>query len=208
MNEASASGTTPTPSGASIAPGARIGKYDVVHRIACGGMAEIYLARANGLYGFEKHVVLKRILPQYAAHMEFVRMFLKEARLAATLDHANIAHVYDIDESGGSTFFTMEYLHGEDVRQIVRKLAQLGRELPLEHALHIVTGAAAGLHFAHDKRGPDGRSLGIVHRDISPANIVVTYEGGVKVVDFGVAKLANDPELSQRYALKGKLAYM
>ena len=200
MNEASAGETVPA-EGALIAPGARIGKYDIVHRIACGGMAEIYLARANGLYGFEKHVVLKRILPQYAAHMEFVRMFLKEARLAATLDHANIAHVYDIDESGGSTFFTMEYLHGEDVRQMMRQLAERDLVLPLEHALQIVMGAAAGLHFAHEKRGPDGRSLGIVHRDISPANIVVTYEGGVKVVDFGSAKLATDPELSQRYAL-------
>ena len=209
MNEASVRGTGPTEtSGPLIAPGARIGKYDVVQRIASGGMAEIYLARANGIYGFEKPVVLKRILPQYAANMEFVRLFLKEARVAATLDHANIAHVYDIDESGGSTFFTMEYLHGEDLRQIMRRLDERGLELPLEYALQIAMGAASGLHFAHDKRGPDGRSLGIVHRDISPANIVVTFDGGVKVVDFGIAKLAADPELSQRYSLKGKLAYM
>jgi serine/threonine protein kinase len=209
MSEVSVRETIPvTGSGPLITPGARIGKYDIVHRIACGGMAEIYLARANGLYGFEKHIVLKRILPQYAANMEFVRMFLKEARVAATLDHANIAHVYDIDETGGSTFFTMEYLHGEDVRQVMRQLDEKREQLPLEHALQIVMGAASGLHFAHEKRGPDGSSLGIVHRDISPANIVVTYDGGVKVVDFGIAKLAADPELSQRYSLKGKLAYM
>jgi serine/threonine protein kinase len=191
-----------------MAPGARIGKYEIVHRITCGGMAEIYLARASGIYGFEKYVVLKRILPQYAANDEFVRMFLKEARVAASLDHTNIAHVYDIGEVGGETFFTMEYLHGEDLRHISRDLDRRGLRLPLEHALEIVIGAASGLHFAHDKRGPDGRSLGIVHRDVSPANIVVTYDGGVKVVDFGIAKLAADPELSQRYALKGKLAYM
>src|SRR6187397_3146048 len=97
-----------------IAPGTRLGKYDVIHRIAFGGMAEIYLARASGIQGFEKYVVLKRILPQYAANQEFVRMFLREARLAATLDQANIAHVYDIGETGGTYFFTMEYLHGED----------------------------------------------------------------------------------------------
>jgi len=199
--------TTPVPAGL-IAPGVRIGKYEIVHRIACGGMAEIYLARASGIYGFEKYVVLKRILPQYAANDEFVRMFLKEARVAATLDHANIAQVHDIGEVGGSTFFTMEYLHGEDLRQVMRHVLRNGQRLPLEHALEIVIGAASGLHFAHEKRGPDGKSLGIVHRDISPANIVVSYGGGVKLVDFGIAKLAADPELSQRYALKGKLAYM
>jgi hypothetical protein len=102
----------------------------------------------------------------------------------------------------------MEYLHGEDLRHIVRHVDRAGGRLPLEHALEIVIGAASGLHFAHERRGADGRSLGIVHRDISPANIVVTYDGGVKVVDFGIAKLATDPELSQRYSLKGKLAYM
>jgi serine/threonine protein kinase len=208
MSEAAAvPAQTPIPVGL-IAPGVRIGKYEIVHRIACGGMAEIYLARASGIHGFEKYVVLKRILPQYAANAEFVRMFLKEARVAASLDHANIAHVHDIGEIGGSTFFTMEYLHGEDLRHVVRHLDGSGGRLPLEHALEIVIGAASGLHFAHERRGGDGRSLGIVHRDISPANIVVTYDGGVKLVDFGIAKLATDPELSQRYALKGKLAYM
>jgi tRNA A-37 threonylcarbamoyl transferase component Bud32 len=207
MSESSAAPTDAASIGL-IPPGTQVGRYEIVHRIACGGMAEIYLARASGIYGFEKFVVLKRILPQYAANTEFVRMFLKEARVAASLDHANIAHVYDIGETGGSTFFAMEYLHGEDLRHTMRDLEARGAKLPLEHALEIVMGAAAGLHFAHDKRAPDGRSLGIVHRDVSPANIVVTYDGGVKLVDFGIAKLAADPELSQRYALKGKLAYM
>ena len=207
MSENSAAQTFQV-SGVPIAAGAHIGKYEVVHRIATGGMAEIFLVRAVGIYGFEKYVVLKRILPQHAANDEFVRMFLKEARVAASLDHANIAQVHDIGEAGGSTFFTMEYLHGEDARFIMRYLESRGGRLPLEHASGIVMGAAAGLHFAHEKKGPDGRSLGIVHRDISPANIVVTYDGGVKLVDFGIAKLATDPELSQRYALKGKLAYM
>ena len=191
-----------------IAPGTRIGKYKVVHRIAYGGMAEIYLARAGGIHGFEKYVVLKCILPQHAANEEFVRMFLQEARVAATLDHANIAHVYEIGETRGNYFFTMEYLHGEDVRRIMRDLERRNERLPLEHALEIVIGAASGLHFAHEKRGSDGRPLGIVHRDVSPANLVVTYDGGVKVVDFGIAKLTADPELSRRHSLKGKLAYM
>jgi serine/threonine protein kinase len=191
-----------------IAPGTRLGKYEIVHRIAYGGMAEIYLARASGIQGFEKHVVLKRILPQYAENQELVRMFLKEARLAAGLDHPNIAHVYDIGETRGSFFFTMEYLHGEDVRRITRELKRMEARLPLEHAMEIAIGAASGLHCAHDKKGPDGRSLGIVHRDISPSNLVVTFHGGVKVVDFGVAKITADPELSRRHSLKGKLAYM
>jgi serine/threonine protein kinase len=191
-----------------ISPGTLLGKYEIVHRIALGGMAEIYLARVTGMEGFEKFVVLKRILPQLAAHDEFVRMFFREARVAAALDHANIAHVYDIGEKKGVLFFTMEYLHGEDTRWIARRLAKSGRLLPLEHALGIMIGAASGLHFAHEKKGVDGQPLGIVHRDISPSNIVVTYDGGVKIVDFGVAKISADPELSRRYSLKGKLAYM
>jgi len=191
-----------------IAPGTQLGKYRVIHRIAFGGMAEIYLARASGIQGFEKYVVLKRILPQYAANVELTRMFLQEARLAAMLDHANIAQVHDIGEEGGIFFFTMEYLHGEDVRRIGKALAERGKIIPVEHAVHILIDAAAGVHFAHERKGADGSSLGIVHRDLSPSNIVVTYAGGVKVVDFGVAKIATDPEMSGRYSLKGKLAYM
>jgi serine/threonine protein kinase len=192
----------------SVATGTRLGKYEIVHRIACGGMAEIYLARAGGIHGFQKYVVLKRILPQYATNAEFVRMFLKEARVAALLDHANIAHVYDIGEEDGSYFFTMEYLHGEDLHFIMRELARKGRRLPLERALTMVIGAAAGLHFAHEKKGDDGRPLGLVHRDVSPSNIFVTFDGGVKVVDFGIAKVTAEAELSLSNKLKGKLAYM
>lgn len=185
-----------------------IGKYEVVHRIAYGGMAEIYLARAPGIQGFEKYVVLKRILPQFAANPQFVRMFLREARLAAVLDHANIAHVHDIGEEDGNFFFTMEYLHGEDVRHIMKELNKRSQRLPLEHALAIAIDVAAGLHFAHEKRSNEGRVLGIVHCDVSPSNIVVTYDGGVKVVDFGVAKITADPDVSRSQSLKGKLAYM
>jgi tRNA A-37 threonylcarbamoyl transferase component Bud32 len=188
--------------------GLRLGKYEIVQRIAYGGMAEIYLARASGIEGFEKVVVLKRILPQYAADREFVQMFLREARLAATLDQANIAHVYDIGEEGGSYFYTMEYLHGQDVRGIMRTLKRRDQRLPLEHAIGIVMGAASGLHYAHEKKGPDGRGLGIVHRDVSPSNIVVTFDGGVKVVDFGIAKASADPDLSKGYSFKGKLTYI
>jgi serine/threonine protein kinase len=191
-----------------LLPGTQLGKYEIVHRIAFGGMAEIYLARSSGIHGFEKYVVLKRILPEHAANREFVRLFLKEARVAAALDHANVAHVYDIGEDRGIYFFTMEYLHGEDLRVIARELTRQEAKLPLEHALGIAIGAAGGLHFAHEKRSPSGESLGIVHRDVSPSNIVVTYDGGTKIVDFGIAKITADPDLSRRHDLKGKIPYM
>jgi tRNA A-37 threonylcarbamoyl transferase component Bud32 len=191
-----------------LAPGRQVGKYEVVRRLASGGMAEIYLARARGIQGFEKFVVLKRILPQYAENETFVRMFLNEARVAATLDHPNIASVYDIDQQEGVYFFTMEYLHGEDLRLILKELGRRSQPLPLDHALTIAIGAAAGLHAAHEKRGPDGRPLGIVHRDVSPSNVVVTYDGGVKVVDFGIAKVTAQSEFTGTGSLKGKVAYM
>ncbi len=191
-----------------LAPGRRVGKYEVVSRLAMGGMAEIYLARATGIEGFEKHVVLKRILPQFAENETFVRLFLNEARIAATLDHPNIGSVYDIGQTDGAYFFTMEYLHGEDTGHILTELAKRSARIPLEHALAIIVGVASGLHFAHDKRGMDGQPMGIIHRDISPSNVVVTYDGGVKLVDFGIAKVTAHAEFTGTGALKGKIAYM
>ena len=191
-----------------VAPGRELGKYRVVRRLAVGGMAEIYLAEARGIEGFAKHVVLKRILPQFAQSDTFVRLFLNEARVSATLDHPNIASVYDIGEVDGVYFFTMEYLHGEDLGHILREMVSRRSRLPLEHALTIGVGVAAGLHAAHEKRGPDGKPLGIVHRDVSPSNVVVTYDGGVKLCDFGVAKVTAQSELTRTGTLKGKVSYM
>ena len=191
-----------------LATGTRLGRYEIVRRLAIGGMAEIYLARMSGPAGFAKHVVLKRILPDHAANAEFVRMFHNEARYAATLDHPNIAHVYDLGEEQGLHYYTMEYLHGDDCRALVRAAATRRRPLPLEAALAIVIGACNGCHFAHEMTGEDGRPLGLVHRDISPSNVVVTYAGAVKIVDFGIAKATALEDKTATGATKGKLSYM
>jgi len=188
--------------------GARLGKYQLLRRIATGGMAEIFLARAQAIHGFEKQVVLKRILPQHASSDDFIRMFLAEARLAATLHHPNIVQVYDIGEEAGTYFFTMEYIQGQDLRRLVRAARRKQTPIPLAHILHIIMGMAGGLHHAHEKVGTDGRPLGIVHRDVSPSNVLVTYEGDVKVVDFGIAKAAAAQVSTIAGTLKGKIPYM
>ena len=186
----------------------QLGKYTLVRRLAVGGMAELFLARSTALHGIEKTVVLKRILPAYAQSQDFIAMFLTEARLAAGLHHPNIAQVYDIGEENGTVFFTMEYVAGQDLRKLLTTLGEQGQRLGLADVVHIGIGVAAGLHHAHQHCDPDGVHLGIVHRDVSPANVIVTYEGDVKVVDFGIAKAAALGPGTVAGALKGKIPYM
>ncbi len=188
--------------------GPSLGRYQVLGHLATGGMAEIYLARATGLEGFERHVVVKCIRPEHARDDRFVRMFIDEARLSAQLHHQNIAQVYDIGQQDDTYYFTMEYVHGETVRALLQRVTAARGRVPLEHALAIVCGAAAGLHYAHEKRGSDRAPLDIVHRDVSPSNIIVTYDGAVKVVDFGIAKAAVRLAETRSGTLKGKIAYM
>lgn len=192
--------STPTPE--------RLGKYEVLKRLAVGGMAEIFLARSTGIEGFEKYVVIKRMLPRYVGNERFAAMFLDEARLAGRLQHQNVAQVYDIGEHDGQYFFAMEYLHGEDLRNLLGTVAKRDERVPLAHALTIVAGAAAGLHYAHDEVTAEGAALNIVHRDISPSNIIVTFDGGVKVVDFGIARAEFRDSHTKAGALKGKRPYM
>ena len=190
-----------------LGPGDKLGKYDLIRQIAIGGMAELYLARTVGIEGFEKLSVIKRILPQFATNASFVDMFLNEARLAATLHHPNVAQVYDIGLENGDYFFAMEYVHGEDLHRMSVQSAEQGVPISLDAVLTLVAGLCAGLHYAHEKVGPDGVPLQIVHRDVSPSNVLVSYDGAVKLVDFGIARGAQAKPTTHG-GLKGKIAYM
>jgi serine/threonine protein kinase len=188
--------------------GATANSYQILAKLAVGGMAEIFLVRGASVAGVERYCVLKRILRERAADAQFAQMFLDEARLAAQLQHPNIASVYDIGMLGDSYFFTMEYVHGETVRALLARSQELRRPVPLACALTIVAGAAAGLHHAHQRYARDGRPLGIVHRDVSPSNVMVSFEGNVKIVDFGVAKAANRAVETRSGTVKGKISYL
>jgi serine/threonine protein kinase len=188
----------------------RLGRYRILRPLARGGMAELFLARASGIQGFEKLVVVKRVLPELAreSDSDYVDMFIDEARLAARMHHSNLVQVYDIGEAEGLPFYAMEYLDGHDVRAMVRAAHARKEHLPIEHVLSIAIGVAAGLHYAHELRDEEGRPLAIVHRDVSPQNVAVTFDGGVKLFDFGVAKAKRRSTETRHGTLKGKIQYM
>jgi serine/threonine protein kinase len=188
--------------------GTTANRYQILAKLASGGMAEIFLARGASVAGVERYCVLKRVLRERASDAELVEMFVHEARLAAQLQHPNIASVYDIGMLGDSYFFTMEYVHGETIRSLLHRAHTLDRPLPLACVLTIIAGAAAGLHHAHERNSSDGRPLGIVHRDVSPSNLMVSYEGNVKVVDFGVAKAEDRTIETRAGTVKGKITYL
>jgi serine/threonine protein kinase len=187
--------------------GARLGRYVMLKRLASGGMADVFLARSDGIQGFTRHVVIKRIRRELARDQRFIRMFLDEARVAAFLHHQHIVQVHDVAEVSGEYFIAMEYVHGEDVRKILSSAARQRNHMPLGYATAIVSAAAAGLHYAHERCGADKQLLNIVHRDVSPSNILVGYDGSIKVVDFGIAT-ASMREETRSGSLKGKLSYM
>jgi len=184
----------------------RLGRYTLLRSLGAGGMAELFLARADGIEGFAKLCALKRILPHKASNERFVRMLLNEARLVAGLDHPNIAQVHDIGLEHGEYFFAMEYVHGQDLARVLHRAPR--HRLHLENALHIAIGVCAGLHCAHIARDSTGRALDIVHRDVSPSNVLVSYQGAVKLVDFGVAKAAGVVSETREGIIKGKYGYM
>jgi serine/threonine-protein kinase len=187
----------------------QFGKYTLLRKLAAGGMAELFLALQRSVAGFEKLIVIKRILPAMNQDRAFIDMLLHEARIAATLSHPNIVQIFDVGQVDGTFFIAMEHIHGEDIRSIVRAMKRKGvTEFPLEHAISILLGVCAGLAYAHERRDLDGSQLEIVHRDISPQNVVVTFTGDVKVVDFGIAKSGTQVEETKGGQLKGKVPYM
>ncbi|HEX7664433.1 MAG TPA: serine/threonine-protein kinase, partial [Polyangiaceae bacterium] len=188
----------------------RFGKYTLLRKLAQGGMAELFLALQKSVAGFEKLIVIKRILPAMNADRAFIDMLLHEARIAATLSHPNIVQIFDVGQVDGTYFIAMEHVHGEDIRSMVRQMKKKGYPtFPREHALGIIMGMCAGLAYAHEKTDLDGTPLGIVHRDISPQNVVVTFSGDIKIVDFGIAKSDNKGiEQTKSGKLKGKVPYM
>jgi serine/threonine protein kinase len=187
--------------------GRQVGRYRIVRHLASGGMAELYIARQEAMGGFEKEIVVKILQPKYAENPRVVQMFLDEARLAAKLNHQSIVHVYDVAEDGGLKYIAMEYIRGETLTEIVKHGLAAGKYLPLEHAVHVVRQTAAGLAYAHAWREPDGHLLRIVHRDVSPTNILVTMEGQVKIVDFGIAR-AQAELRDEGGGVIGKASYM
>ena len=185
-----------------------LGRYRVVDEIGVGGMASVHLGRMDGPGGFQKWVAIKRIHPHLVEDDQFVDMFLDEARIAAGINHANVAQVFDLGKDDNTYWIAMEYLHGEPLREVMRRAEDRRSLVSPELAARICSDAAEGLHAAHELRGKNNQLLGLVHRDVTPHNLFLTYDGYTKVVDFGIAKVADRLSSTRAGTLKGKLAYM
>jgi TonB family protein len=188
--------------------GTKFGQYVLVEKIATGGMAEVWKARMRGVEGFQKIVAIKKILPHLSDNQEFIEMFVDEAKLAAQLNHNNIIHIYDLGKIQNSYYIAMEYIDGFDLKTILRRGEERGNPLNVELALFIASKVAAALDYAHRKKDFEDREMGLVHRDVSPQNVLISEEGDIKLCDFGIAKAASKASHTQAGALKGKLQYM
>ena len=180
----------------------------MLDRIGAGGMAEIFRAKTFGAAGFEKEFAVKLILPSLVDDDEFVEMFINEAKIAVKLYHANIVQVFDLGEIETQYYIAMEYVHGKDLLDVLARCAEMDIHIPLHIVLFVTMEMLKGLDFAHRARDPYGEDLNIIHRDISPSNILISYAGDVKVGDFGVAKAAHQRQLTESGTLKGKVGYM
>jgi serine/threonine protein kinase len=186
----------------------QFGRYRFVDRLAVGGMAEVFVAVAHGDEGFEKPVVIKRLLPQLAAYPRFIQMFLDEARIMLSLQHGNIVQILDMGKMEGLPFLTLEYVDGKDLRTVIQLLAAGRQSMPHGLAAQIACEVCRGLDYAHRKTDDEGQPLHIVHRDVNPANIFLSHEGEVKVGDFGLAKARDNLDHSEAGIIKGKLSYL
>lgn len=183
-----------------------IDRYVVQEHLSEGGMGAIYVGKKLGAGGFEMEVVLKQLLPEFTQQEEFIDLFLREAKLSATLDHANIIHTIDLVAAGGEYFIVMEYLPGGDLRTLLRKAKRRGKRFSPKAAIYISREVLSALAYAHAKRDFDGNPLKLIHRDVSPSNVLLSYQGEVKLTDFGIAKAATHTSLF--YKVKGKVGYM
>ena len=183
-------------------------RYRVVERLAAGGMAEVFVGDAMSVQGFKKRVAIKRVLPHLASNENFIGMFLDEARLGARMNHANIVSVLDIGAADNTYFIVMEYVDGANLKTIIEVLLKQGRPVPMKEAVYIAMEACRGLSYAHELCDDDGNDLDIVHRDISPPNILISKRGEVKVTDFGLAKASTQLEKTDPGVVKGKFSYL
>jgi serine/threonine protein kinase len=190
-----------------FAAGERIGRYEVVRELGFGGMAAVYAARLRSMANVEKTFAIKVLLPHLRTDREFVSMFLDEARIAVLLDHPNVAHVFELGEDAGTPYLVMEYLRGQSLHALLRRAEARERPLGPDLALLVLAEAALGLHAAHELRAPDGLSLEVVHRDVSPQNIHIAYDGRVRVVDFGIARARGRSSHTVTGQIKGKFRY-
>ncbi len=186
----------------------RFGKYYLLERINVGGMAEVFKAKAVGVEGFERLVAVKRILPNIAEDEEFITMFVDEAKIAVQLTHANIAQIFDLGKVNDAYFIALEYVHGKDARALFNRARNRGERIPMPLACYVIMKVCEALDYAHNKKDASGNPLKFVHRDVSPQNVLVSYEGEVKVIDFGIAKAAGKASKTRAGILKGKFGYM
>jgi eukaryotic-like serine/threonine-protein kinase len=192
-----------------VVSGPRLGKYQLLRKLATGGMAEVFLAKTAGPMGFEKQLVIKRILPHLAEDPQFVQMFLGEAKLAAQLNHPNLVQIFDFGQSDGSYFIAMEYIDGPTVRLLLQRAREQALAIPFVLGARVVSAAAEGLAYAHEfTDSVTDEPMQLIHRDVSPDNILISRSGSVKVVDFGIAKARGVSHLTQTGTIKGKVAYM
>jgi serine/threonine protein kinase len=194
---------------AAPSPGERTyGPYQLLEKVAVGGMAEVFRAKRSGVEGFEKVVAVKRILPHLSDNKEFVDMFINEAKMVAGLTHPNIVQIFDLGKIEKSYYIAMEYVHGRDLRSIQKRARDKGLRIPLDLSVLIVSKICLALEYAHRKKDDQGRAMRIVHRDVSPQNVLISYEGEVKLTDFGIAKAVTKAPTTDAGALRGKLLYM
>jgi len=192
-----------------LGAGRKLGRYTLLRRIASGGMAEVYAARSHGVSGFEKKVAIKKILPQYSTNERFVDMLVDEAKIAVTLSHPNIAQIYELGLEDETYYIVMEFVDGRPLNRLLQKVDARGhRTIPIEHAVHVVAEVSKGLYHAHEQRDHRGQKLGIVHRDVSPQNVMIAYTGDVKLIDFGIARAEGRAAQTNVGTIKGKLRYL